>query len=70
MGLTDLNWLYKLMGFTELYLYLNELNFKLQGTGKSLDLVFSIVKIFEVKLNVFNRNVKKCQFIYLKYYLS
>lgn len=51
--LTDLKWLCNLMYFTDFCLHLSELNLKLQGTDKSLDCMFSLMKGFEVKLNVF-----------------
>jgi hypothetical protein len=65
--LTDLNWLCNLMFFTDFCLHLNELNLKLQGTGKSLDFMFSLIKGFEVKLNVFIRDIENRKFKYFKY---
>lgn len=69
--LTDLNWLCNLnrwlMFFTDFCLHLNEFNLKLQGTGKSLDFIFSLIKSFEVKLNVFIRSIENLQFKYFKY---
>lgn len=41
------------MFFTNFSLHLNELNLELQGTEKSLDFMFSFIKSFEIKLNVF-----------------
>jgi hypothetical protein len=51
--LTDINWLCNLMFFTDFCLHLNELNLKLQGTEKNLEFMFSLIKSFETKLNVF-----------------
>lgn len=65
--LTDLNWLCNLMFFTDFFLHLNELNLKLQGTGKSLDFMFSLIQSFEVKLNVFIRDIENHKFKYFKH---
>ncbi|KAE9532613.1 hypothetical protein AGLY_009694, partial [Aphis glycines] len=65
--LTDINWLCNLMFFTDLCLHLNELNLKLQGTGKNLEFMFSLIKSFETKLNLFIRNIEKHKFKYFQH---
>jgi hypothetical protein len=48
--LTCLVWKTNLMFFTDLSVHLNELNLKLQGFGKSIDVMFSYIKSFEMKI--------------------
>ncbi|XP_069181810.1 general transcription factor II-I repeat domain-containing protein 2A-like [Procambarus clarkii] len=53
--------------------HLNELNIKLQGSGKTLDVMFCYIKAFEMKLKVFKRDVDNERFRYfpnLKRYIS
>ena len=42
----------KLIVFTDLSMHLNELNIKLQGYGKSIDIIIA----FESKLHIFQRD--------------
>lgn len=65
--LTDINWLCNLMFFTDFCLHLNELNLKLQGTGKNLEFMFSLIKSFETKLNVFIRDIENHKFKYFQH---
>lgn len=44
--------------------HLNDLNTKLQGSGKTLDVMFDNIKAFEIKLKVFQRDVDNCIFKY------
>jgi hypothetical protein len=39
--------------FTDLYAYLNELSMKLQGLGKPIDVMFSIITTFAKKLRLY-----------------
>lgn len=55
------------MFFSDFCLHLNELNLKLQGTGKSLDFMFSLIRSFEIKLNVFIRDVENHKFQYFQH---
>ena len=48
----------KLMCFTELSVYLNKLNVKLQGYGKSFDAMYGHVSAFESKLDIFQRDLE------------
>jgi hypothetical protein len=65
--LTDINWLCNLMFLTDFCLHLNELNLKLQGTGKNLEFMFSLIKSFETKLNVFIRDIENHKFKYFQH---
>jgi len=65
--LTNVDWLSRLMFFTDLSLHLNEVNVKLQGSGKTVDIMFDIIKAFEGKLKIFKRDVEKNEFKYFKY---
>lgn len=62
--LTDVDWLSRLMFFTDLSLHLNEVNTKLQGFGKTVDIMFDIIKAFEMKLRIFKRDVENKDFKY------
>ena len=62
--LTDVNWLGRLMFFTDFTLHLNELNTKLQGFGKTVDEAFDIITAFEKKLKIFKRDLEKQEFQY------
>lgn len=62
--LNDFSWLSKLMFFTDFSLHLNELNVKLQGFGKSIDVMFGLIKSFECKLSIFQRDLESKSFKY------
>lgn len=71
--LSDIVWVCKLMFFADFCEHLNELNIKLQGSGKTLDVMFCYIKAFEMKLKVFKRDVDNERFRYfpnLKRYIS
>ena len=55
--LLDVEWLAKLYFFTDLCSHLNELNIKLQGKYKTVIIMFDLIKSFETKLNIFNRDI-------------
>ena len=60
------------MFFADFYEHFNELNIKLQGTGKTLDVMFGYIKAFKIKLEVF-KNVDDERFQYfpnLKRYIN
>ena len=57
--LTDVDWLSRLMFFTDFTLHLNELNTKLQGFGKTVDEAFDIITAFEKKLKIFSNVIWK-----------
>lgn len=65
--LTDIDWLNKLMFFADFTLHLNELNVKLQGTGKTIDVMFDIIKSFEMKLRIYKRDIEQKEFKYFKH---
>ncbi|KAK1346916.1 hypothetical protein QTO34_000776 [Cnephaeus nilssonii] len=44
--------------FTDLSVHINELNLKLQGFGKSIDVMFGYIKAFESKVKIFKRDVE------------
>ncbi|XP_069470002.1 general transcription factor II-I repeat domain-containing protein 2A-like [Ambystoma mexicanum] len=56
--LNDDKWVNTLMFFTDLSVHVNELNLKLQGFGKSIDVMFGYIKAFESKVKVFKRDVE------------
>ncbi|CAL1531256.1 unnamed protein product [Lymnaea stagnalis] len=56
--LSDVEWASNLMFFTDLSVHMNELNLKLQGFGKSIDITLGYVKAFETKLQIFKRDVE------------
>ncbi len=63
----------KLMFFTIFWEHLYELKIKLQGSGKTLDVIFGYIKAFEMKLEVFKRDVDNEKFRYfpnLKRYIN
>ena len=71
--LSDIMWVCKLMFFADFCEHLNELNIKLQGSGKTLDVMFGYIKAFEMKLEVFKRDVDNERFRYfpnLKRYIN
>ncbi|KAM4026769.1 general transcription factor II-I repeat domain-containing protein 2A-like [Anomaloglossus baeobatrachus] len=57
-NLYDSKWVNNLMFFTDLSVHINELNLKLQGFGKSIDVMFGYIKAFESKLKIFKRDVE------------
>ena len=48
--LSDYKWVSKRVFFADFCEHLNELNIKLQGSGKALDVKFGYIKTFEKKL--------------------
>ncbi|KAK1338701.1 hypothetical protein QTO34_019358, partial [Cnephaeus nilssonii] len=56
--LNDDKWVNTLMFFTDLSVHINELNLKLQGFGKSIDVMFGYIKAFESKVKIFKRDVE------------
>ena len=66
LDLTDVDWLSRLMFFTDFTLHLNELNTKLQGFGKTVDEAFDIITAFEKKLKIFKRDLEKREFQYFQ----
>ena len=56
--LDDDAWLCKLIFFTDLSMHLTELNVRLQGYGKSIDIMFGIIIAFESKLHIFLRDLE------------
>lgn len=71
--MSNIVWVCKLMFFADLCEHLNDLNVKLQGSGKTLDIMFDYIKAFEMKLGVFKRDIDSERFRYfpnLKKYIS
>ena len=62
--LYNTEWLAKLMFFTDLTLHLNTLNKKLQGRGKTIEVMFGLIKGFEIKIDMFINDVKSGKFLY------
>jgi hypothetical protein len=56
--INDHKWVSNLMFFTDLSVHMNELNLKLQGFGKSIDVMFGYIKSFESKLKIFKRDIE------------
>ncbi|KAK1345457.1 LOW QUALITY PROTEIN: hypothetical protein QTO34_007914 [Cnephaeus nilssonii] len=56
--LNDDKWVNTLMFFTDLSVHINELNLKLQGFGKSINVMFGYIKAFESKVKIFKRDVE------------
>lgn len=54
----DIEWVTKLMFFTNICVHLNELNFKLQGLNKTIIITIDLIKCFEAKLAVFKSEVQ------------
>lgn len=52
------------MFFTDLTLHLNTLNKKLQGRGKTIEVMFGLIKGFEIKIDMFINDVKSGKFLY------
>ena len=62
--LDDDAWLSKLIIFTDPSMHLNELNVKLQGYGKGIDIMFWIIIAFESKLRIFQRDLETKSYKY------
>ena len=62
--LDDDAWLSKLIFLTDLSMHLNELNVKLQGYGKSIEIMFGIIIAFESKLHIFQRYLETKSYKY------
>ncbi|XP_062887396.1 general transcription factor II-I repeat domain-containing protein 2A-like isoform X1 [Mobula hypostoma] len=62
--LYDIVWICKLMFFADFSSHLSDLSTKLQGCGKTLDVMFDNIKAFEIKLEVFKRDVENGTFKY------
>ena len=62
--LSDYKWVSKLMFFADFCEHLNELNVKLQDSGKTLDVTFGYIKAFEKKLEVFKKDIgdERCKY--------
>lgn len=56
--LYNTEWLTKLMFFADITLHLNVLNKKLQGRGKTMEVMFGLIKGFECKLDIFARDIE------------
>ncbi|XP_076324223.1 general transcription factor II-I repeat domain-containing protein 2A-like [Tachypleus tridentatus] len=56
--LTDVAWLNNLMFFTDFISHFNALNTKLQGVGKTAERMFCDIKVFERKLQVFEKDIE------------
>nr|KAF6378703.1 hypothetical protein mMyoMyo1_009629 [Myotis myotis] len=56
--ISDHKWVSNLMFFTDLSVHMNELNLKLQGFGKSIDVMFVYIKSFESKLKILKRDIE------------
>jgi hypothetical protein len=54
--LNDHAWITSLMFFIDLSVHLNDFNLKLQGFGKSIDVMFGYIKAFEVKIKIFTND--------------
>lgn len=59
--LYNTKWLTKLMFFTDVTLHLNTLNKKLQGRGKTIEVMFGLIKAFEIKIYMFINDVYTSQ---------
>ncbi|XP_034262212.1 general transcription factor II-I repeat domain-containing protein 2-like [Pantherophis guttatus] len=59
--LTDMAWLTNLMFFTDFTLHFNVLNKQLQGVGKTAEKMFCVIKAFEEKLQVLERELESGQ---------
>ncbi|KAK1342149.1 hypothetical protein QTO34_016906 [Cnephaeus nilssonii] len=64
--LNDDKWVNTLMFFTDLSVHINELNLKLQGFGKSIDIMFGYIKAFESKVKIFKRDVETKTYKYFR----
>ena len=51
-------WVSKLLFFADFCEHLNELNVKLQGSGKAFDVTFGYIKAFENKLEVLKKDIE------------
>ena len=54
----------KVIFLTDLSMHLNELNVKLQGYGKSIEIMFGIIIAFESKLHIFQRDLETKSYKY------
>ena len=64
--LEEENWLVKLMFLMDITIHLNELNLRLQGSGKTVIGLFEAWKGFVAKLDVYTRDIQTATFRYLK----
>ncbi|GFU34704.1 general transcription factor II-I repeat domain-containing protein 2A [Trichonephila clavipes] len=55
--LMDIMWLLKLIFFTDICQYFNELNIKLQGPNKTVIVKMDLIRAFEAKLYVFRNDI-------------
>ena len=62
--MSDYRWVSKLIFFADFCELLNELNVKLQGSGKTLDVTYGYIKDFEKKLEVFKKDIEDERFRY------
>ena len=65
--LEDEKWFVKLMLLAEITTHLNELNFRLQGTGQTVLCLFEVWKGFSSKLDVYTRDIRTATFRYFKH---
>lgn len=66
--LSDIMWVCKLIFFfPNSCEHLNDLNIKLQGSSKTLDVKFDYIKSFQMKLKVFKKDVDNERFKYFPY---
>jgi len=52
------------MFFTDLILHLNTLNKKLQGREKTIEVMFGLIRGFEIKIDMFINDIKSRKFLY------
>ena len=64
--LNDEKWLVDLLFLTDITTYLNELNLRLQGAGKTVLDLFETWKSFVAKLDAYIQDVQSSNFRYLK----
>lgn len=62
--LNNCNWISRLMFFTDICLHMNDLNMKLQGRGKIITAMYDNIKAFEIKLQIFKRDISTEKFKY------
>ena len=65
--LEEENWLVKLMFLVDIIMYLNKLNLRLQGPGKTVIGLFDEWKGFVAKLDVYTRDIETATFRYFKH---
>lgn len=51
--LLNTEWLVKLMFFTDTTIHLNTLSKKFQGHGQTIEIIFVLIKGFEIKIDIF-----------------